>query len=588
MNWTEGNLSRHSRGRQRNELVTRQKQHFAKVRNGLLKGGIKQSPISISFFGTHHPRDLTHRDNSGDATYRQPSSPLLVAKRKRTRDLQGDSEHQSSIREKRKKLLDKADWVGLELQQPIDITFPGQLQTSTGSRWARVDRPRARGMQKRREPASTPRLEVNKDDHRDRPLTIQIGSQEINPSESGASQANVKRYSLAPQPLAKTSQGRLNPISSPEPGHARHQYVPSTSSQFSQIPQSISYRIAGDRSDAHPQVSTGLFVPEEPTHVVYSSSIIHEPIPSRKNKFRVLEWYPSSSEDQGSMQVEIERPLRPIALSQEADHERWKRFVPSSSDNLHSDVSTIPPNASLSTSSRTSFLPSHLQRRLPSYDVSSEPGLSLNSQWSEPSADYQKETPAAIHDGTNNLPIQEPSHHQNEVQTTDDNSAWMKFVFDGDSDELEAAAFAEAAQQAAMDILPSEMSAASVNQTETAASCGTDYRGSNKEMEDKSLLRETSSESHMATHSTIATESASSNVATAGSTSVAESESRFRFAQPRTFVGKLADIGVKVSLPANHGGKSRGRRKRRAADGRTDIRRLPDFDGDPIEEFEEA
>ncbi|KAI1140195.1 hypothetical protein F5Y05DRAFT_309330 [Hypoxylon sp. FL0543] len=567
MNWTEGNLSRHSRDRQRNELLTQQKQHFAKVRNGLLKGGPKQSPISISFLGTHHSRDLTPRDDAPGAIYRQSSSPLLVAKRKRTQDLQGDLDHQSSIREKRKKLLGKADWVGLELQQPIDITFPGQLRTSTGSRWARVGRPQIRGVQKRREPASTPNAEAMKDDYRSGPLRIQIGSRDINPSESTASQANIRRYSLAPRPLAKSSQGSSNPISSPESSQARRKYVPPISSQFSQIPQSIPYRIAEDQSDAHPKVSMGLLVPEEPAHVVYSSSIMHEPIPNRKNSFRVLEWSPSRSEDRGSMQVEIERPLRPVPPSQEADQQRWKGFVPSSSDNLQTDILPAHPNASLSTSSRDSLLPSHLQRKLPSYDVSSESGPSFNYPWSGPSSStrYQKVTPAAVYDNTINSPAEKPSHRHNEDQPMDDNSAWMKFVFDGDSDCVRRSC------------TPS-----------FTATCGTYLLSSDGNEADERLPPGHSSEGHIATSDAIFTELASSNVATAGSTGMAESEPRFRFAQPRTFVGKLADSGIKAPLPSHHGGKRRGRPKRRAADGRTDIRGLPDFDGDPIEEFEDA
>ncbi|KAI0137813.1 hypothetical protein F4776DRAFT_84326 [Hypoxylon sp. NC0597] len=585
MNWTEGNLSRHSRSRQRNELLTRQKQHFAKVRNGLLKGSVKQSPISISFFGSHQPRDLKHQDNSGSVPSRLPSSPLLVERRKRTRDSQSDPERQSSIQEKRRRLLDKTDWVGLELQQPIDITFPGQLQTSTGSRWAKVDHPRIHGLQKRREPANTPRLEVNKDDFHGRPLKIQIGRQNDNPSTAVASQTNVKRYSLAPQPLTRSSEGKSNSISSPEPSHARHRHISSKSNQFSQIPQDIPYKIAGVLSNVYSEGSTkSLQGPEEPAHIVYSSSILHEPIPSRKNHFRFLEWSPSRSEDGESMKVEIERPLRLVPLSQEADQERWRSFAPDSSDYLDVGVSNTPLITSLSSSSGTSFLPSHLQRRLPSYDVSSEPGLSINYQLSETSTDYWKEPQVVMHENDNHSPIQKSTHRQNEAQPVDDNSAWMKFVFDGDSDELEATAFAEAARQAAAEILPSDTSAVSINTT----TYGTDLLGSDRKGEDENMLAEISSESHMATRGTIATESAPSIVATAGSTSVAESESRFRFAQPRTFVGKFADSGVKEMFPSHNDGKRRGRPKKRAADGRTDIRRLPDFDGDPIEEFEDV
>ncbi|KAI1370778.1 hypothetical protein F4677DRAFT_343419 [Hypoxylon crocopeplum] len=585
MNWTEGNLARHSRGRQRNELLTRQKQHFAKVRNNLLRGGVKQSPISISFIGTQHSQASGRRDGSGGPSSRPQSSPLLVEKRKRSQDVRGDLEGQSSIREKRKRLLDKADWVGLDLQQPIDITFPGQLQASTGSRWSRVDRPRIHAVRKRREIADTPQLEATQV-HSPR-LKVQVGSQEIHPSMSTTSQPMTRRYSLAPRPLVTSSLTRSNPISSPEPSHARHLYVPSGSSQTSQIPEAEWYKRATERKDFHLKAPMKPPIPEEPSHVAYSSSVIHEPAPLRANDFLVLQWSPSGSEDRGSMQVEIERPVRPVPQSQEADQEIWKNWVVSSSDTWSIEVSATPQATASSISSKV--LPSHLQTRLPSYDVSSEPAMSINYQFSELSTNDQP-SETAIHQGNHQLSEQRSDHAIKQVQPADDNEAWMKFAFDGDSDEIEAKGFAEAAQQAAAELHPSDVSTSGVDMAETTATYGTDSLATDVREQNKDCPPETSSESHMATHGTVASESTSSNVATAGSTAVAESESRFRFAQPRTFVGKLADstaIARGPSLLSRPGKKGRGRQGKRIVDGRTDIRRLPDFDGDPIEEFGE-
>ncbi|KAI0134235.1 hypothetical protein BJ170DRAFT_609026 [Xylariales sp. AK1849] len=67
-----------------------------------------------------------------------------------------------------------------------------------------------------------------------------------------------------------------------------------------------------------------------------------------------------------------------------------------------------------------------------------------------------------------------------------------------------------------------------------------------------------------------------------------------RFAMPHTFVGKLAASGLMpntLPLPARVSGggtgtRGRGRSRKKIFDGRTDIRSLPDFDGDPIEESE--
>ncbi|CCF38990.1 hypothetical protein CH063_09938, partial [Colletotrichum higginsianum] len=66
----------------------------------------------------------------------------------------------------------------------------------------------------------------------------------------------------------------------------------------------------------------------------------------------------------------------------------------------------------------------------------------------------------------------------------------------------------------------------------------------------------------------------------------------FRFARPKTFVGRLAsssvhDAGPILPLSIHPESKKRGRPKRRsrkkAKDGRANIRGLPDHDGDPIE-----
>ncbi|KAI1204964.1 uncharacterized protein F4807DRAFT_465199 [Annulohypoxylon truncatum] len=583
MNWTEGNLSRHSRGRQRNELLTRQKQHFAKVRNGLFNGGVKKSPISISFLGPGNSRGSRHRDGSGGVQYRPLSSPLLVEKRKRAPDVSGDFKHQSSIREKRRRLLDQQDWVGLNLQQPIDITFPRQLQPLTGSRWARSGRSRPRAVQRRHESPSSPLQEA-----RGHPFKIQIGSQEINPSLSTVS----RRYSLAPQPLASSSQIRSNPISSPEPSHARHLYVaPTRSNKSPRITEDIMYE-TGEQYDTYPKGHVRPLEPEEPTYVVHSSSIIHEPVPRRRyNNFMVLDWSPASSgsEDWGSMRVEIERPARP-APSQEADQEFWKNLVPSSSDNLPIDAAATLHVTTSSSTSGTSVLPSNLQARLPSYDISSEPVASMSYQFPDSSTSSYDDIRIPIYEEDAAISSKNESNNKNaETQLEYDNDAWMKFVFGGDSEDLEARAFTEAAQQAAAELRPPDTHTFAVSFTENSAVCGVDSFGRGEK--DDSPHLSCSSESHMATQGTLDSEAVSSNLATAGSTTMTEQGSPFRFAQPRTFVGKLANSSTSTTHgpkpTSNYRGEKRGRHKRKATDGRTDIRQLPDFDGDPIEEFED-
>ncbi|KAI2770766.1 hypothetical protein F4815DRAFT_423724 [Daldinia loculata] len=587
MNWTEGNLSRHSRGRQRNELLTRQKQHFAKVRNNLLKSDVKRSPVSISFLGTQYSRDLKRRDDSSSAAYKPPSSPLLAEKRKRACSSLDNPDHQSSTREKRKRLLDKADWVGLNLQQPIDITFPGQLRAPTGSRWSKVERPRVRMIRKHREDSRTPRLGAAHDSHSPS-LKIQIGSQEILRSASKSSQSKTKRYSLIPQPIAGIPRRKSNLTSSPESSQTQRPYVVSRNGQLLQVPKGEGHRIAGEQQgSAYPEAIKKSLFPEEPTHVVYSSSIIHEPTPLRANYFTVLRWTPSGSDDQGSMQVEIDRPLRPIPLSQEGDEETWKNWVSTSSMIQPVSASANSPIAISSVSSRAGGLPSHLQRRLPSYEISSEVGISTNYPSHEPSIDDQ-EPQATNHGSHHQSPEEKPGHNKIETQPPDDNAVWMKFALSDNSDELEARVFAEAAYKAAAELCPSDTSTSFNDAAKTVATHGTNP--ASNENQDESISSGYSDESHVATNGTVASESVLSNIATVGSTSQMELEPRFRFAQPRTFVGKFANSNVTTTEGSHllsHSRRRRGRPKKRTADGRANIRRLSDFDGDPIEEFED-
>ncbi|KAI1658116.1 hypothetical protein F4813DRAFT_388897 [Daldinia decipiens] len=587
MNWTEGNLSRHSRGRQRNELLTRQKQHFAKVRNNLLKSDVKRSPVSISFLGTQYSRDLKRRDDSSSAAYKLPSSPLLAEKRKRARSSLDNPDHQTSTREKRKRLLERADWVGLNLQQPIDITFPGQLQASIGSRWSKVERSRVRMIRKHREDSHTSRPGGSPNSH-DPSLKIQIGSQQILSNTTISPQSKIKRYSLVPQPTTGLPRRKSNLTSSPEPSQTRRPYVVSRNSQLSQVPKDERHGIAGEhQGGAYPEAVKKSLFPEDPTHVVYSSSIIHEPTPLRANCFTVLRWTPPGSDDQGSMQVEIGRPLRPVTLSQGIDEEIWKNWVSTSSMIQPVSASANSPIAISSVSSRADGLPSHLQKRLPSYEISSEAGISTNYPSHEPSIDDQKPQ-ATIHGNHHQSPKRKSGHSKIKTQLPDDNAVWMKFALSDNSDELEARVFAEAAYQAAAELRPSDTSTSFNDIAGTIATYGTNPTSSGNQ--DESISSGYSDESHMATNGTVVSESVLSNIATVGSTSQVESEPRFRFAQPRTFVGKFANSNATTtegSYVLSHSKKRRGRPKKRAADGRANIRRLPDFDGDPIEEFED-
>lgn len=173
MNWTGGRLSRHSRAC--GSLNQRQKQHFAKVQNNLRDGTKKRSPLKVSIFDrieVHHPetqqssigskrhgilgrgesppverrngmlhytanRNTRERTPIRSEMKREiiPDDDILSATpqpwEKRKRELSVSlSEKESNLEEehhlmseKRRKLLLRGDWVGINIQRPLQMTF---------------------------------------------------------------------------------------------------------------------------------------------------------------------------------------------------------------------------------------------------------------------------------------------------------------------------------------------------------------------------------------------------------------------------------------------------------------------------------
>ena len=152
MNWTEGSLARHSRGRSAKETLLRQKQHFAKVRSGLSNSNAKISPSSISFLGrissphSSQHSSVGHGSGSGPATKRRKINPApadpdvsilgLASRRFKSSGLtQLARQEGQALDESRKRLLQKSDWVGIAIQKPLDLQFPVARITS-GHPWS--------------------------------------------------------------------------------------------------------------------------------------------------------------------------------------------------------------------------------------------------------------------------------------------------------------------------------------------------------------------------------------------------------------------------------------------------------------------
>lgn len=134
MNWTEGNLNRHSRARKGKETLLRQKEHFAKARAGILDANVKISPPSVSFLAipAQHPSSVRRDALKSTSSRKHQSDDRLMSSRYFSEDrpklpastrLQGQETEDEAMRQKRRKLLLKGDWVGTNVQKPIEMEF---------------------------------------------------------------------------------------------------------------------------------------------------------------------------------------------------------------------------------------------------------------------------------------------------------------------------------------------------------------------------------------------------------------------------------------------------------------------------------
>lgn len=145
MNWTEGNLNRHSRARKGKETLLRQKEHFAKARAGLLDANVKISPPSVSFLALPTQQASSFRRDALNSTSsrKHQSDDRLMSGRYFSEDrpklpapirLQGQETEDETMRQKRRKLLLKGDWVGTNVQKPIEMEFT-KPRVSSSNPW---------------------------------------------------------------------------------------------------------------------------------------------------------------------------------------------------------------------------------------------------------------------------------------------------------------------------------------------------------------------------------------------------------------------------------------------------------------------
>ncbi|KAK7908374.1 hypothetical protein PG985_015677 [Apiospora marii] len=715
MNWTEGNLARHSRGRTaKNEVLRRQKQHFAKARSRLLNGAPRRSPITISFLnspvarqpaehasfpehdGPFLPEDQDHFPSSRSSSsiergqqpindpveehhHRDPfvSQPEITrngssTKQPATRKAETPLERAS--REKRRKLLDKTDWAGLTMQQPLDLTFPGQMRV--GRIWSNTD-PADRGTTEKSRHVVRERS-VNREEsiryrnggRRLQPtgqrIKVQVGSQDTYIGD-GSSPLSMRRR------RAGSDRGNSTEISTviselSQRSSCRDDWVRQCRKSSS---RSVDEDLMERGSNSHRssrelrrtlEVASPSNSPTEPSaaHVAYASLALEVPAPKPGTKSQILPRSSSLSLYSVSLEVEVGEPTsRPDAMDI-AENERWKtladpsdlliplirsssllnspRLVPNISPGIsemmiQNDNPDIESTRSVHT--EVGDRPSHESRRALAANARASVG-----DGGTPAAQFLKSQTALL--GTSKP---KGPKVQNDM---DESMEWMKFVFDSDSDEFERCAMQEAARLAAREMRPSK-SPEETTSTEASTECfrSIPLRAESPEVSADAFMESSddvasttiTGASRMATHGsthfspstanqplktsisrnsiddttpdeypslesdTSAMHTVISDAETTKATMATSEDSeaskdnpqRYRFTAPQAFVGKHAHKEKlrRMQMPPPdipdiaRRNKRKGRRKKKASDGRMSIKELPNFDGDPIEDIED-
>ncbi|KAK8049223.1 hypothetical protein PG994_010953 [Apiospora phragmitis] len=715
MNWTEGNLARHSRGKTaKNEVLKLQKQHFVKARSRLMNGGTRQSPISISFLNSPiarqppiHVGSPEHGEPySSEDQHHSPSTrvgfkvnhgqqPLhdqfeehhhhdpFVAKPKVIRDepsanrtaRKAEATPGRASREKRRKLLDRADWAGLTMQQPLELTFPGQMRA--GRVWSNTDHTeqgtagKSRVFVRERPVNRAKPLRYKDGDKRLQPaiqrIKVQVGSQDTYIG-NGSSPPSTRRR---PAGSDRGNSTEISTVAS-ESSHGsscrddwvRHCRKSSSRSadEHRMEWRDNSHRSARElRRPLEVTSSSNNSSESNAARVAYASLTLAQPAPLRADDFQVLRWSPSVSLDSGSLEVEVGQPTsRPDAMDI-AENEKWKTLV-DSSDHL------IPLTRGSSLLNSPHVVPVLSPGISEMMVQSNEPGRVFTgsariqddgaSTSRKPHRAMAANAMASGCDGDTReaqlpksqavfLVTNKPrdSKVQNDI---DENMAWMKFVLDSDSDGFERYAMQEATRLAAREIRPSK-SPEEISSTEASFKYSQSIRRSVNSPEvsaDTSLASSdgvasatVTSASRNATHGSVYTSPSATNQhletsttcnsvdgttpddfpssdgnnsvnktvvsdvettkATMATSEASETskdtQQRHRFTAPQAFIGKHAQSDQSrymQMLPpkfpeTTKSNKRKGRRKKKALDGRTSIRELPNFDGDPIEDIEE-
>ncbi|KUI58502.1 hypothetical protein VP1G_05778 [Cytospora mali] len=646
MNWTEGTLNRHSRGRKGKETVLRQKEHFAKARSGLLNANIQNSPPSISFLahpplpaslvrhGPLKPTQPSPKEHNDTLEYSRYFSEVNAGPPNPAIFQQQQTGKEASC-QKRRKLLFKGDWVGTGVQKPIEMKFSGSRASPShawGARLAHHDSSRHKlrqllgvkhdkGRNKANQGGSTPIS--------NRKMKIRVGSRErtlggssnISRSHRGDGSSFYVDSENAESTVAQVGvQHPLIPTAQVEGNEAWRAFVADSDENKT----SIGFHAFENEQTAFESPRSDLPVimgNENPSDDGQAAPVPEDPSPD--------------------LPATDLQPAFEVTQAGDRQTQRCGQMMPESSD----EVSLLVVPSSTIPSSSPSTIPYHetlLQTVQPG-----EPVLKAVT-WPSQLTGHQGLEDSLCRKGT--------SHTVGKTQQgtpEEENDMWRNFVFGGSDGNLEQVR-EDARKETARNLRPSitssstydEASIPNMRSYEDSHQSSTTFPsepdlgvGQHNCAQGSQHFSANFSATGSASH--VATAGASSPVptsdfqcsettvqtdqATAGSSNAHllaqtdrmdglmnpmaikpsstktnsdkiekrdETDESFRFARPKLFMGKnLAPVDEEQQIAlstAQIRGRSQTRRRRtRTSDGRANIRKLPDYGSDPIEEFEE-
>ncbi|ROW00740.1 hypothetical protein VMCG_06467 [Cytospora schulzeri] len=664
MNWTEGTLNRHSRGRKGKETILRQKEHFAKARSGLLNANFQNSPPSISF--------LTHPAVTSSLVRHASLNPAQSSPKRRNDALESShyfsEDHGKSpdpatiqqqqagnqtLRQKRHKLLFKGDWVGTGAQKPIEMKFSGPRASPNhawGARLARHESSRHKLRQLLGVKHENGRSKAIHDDENTAESNVaQVGTQRpLLPSAEAEENEAWRDFVVDPYEVQSSTDF-------PTFRNAGLSFEGLVSPGVSQMDQTELLRCTNQEES--PTRVPLLGSNEVDDDMKDASSAHSQDILLQAGQFGIVGSH-DPSED-GQVVPAAEGP-GPQVLDKDTAH----GFEDSQTGGRKTQGSSTPISEG---SGEVSLLvvpsspsPSSNSSNIACYDILLQRLQKAQPEQSSPEDLTQRPQSAGHQELEEPLPTQGLTHTVQDIRKgtpEDDNDIWRKFVFGGSDENLEQA-HEEARKETARNLRPSiafsstgdEVSRPDTrsyddfHQNSTSFSTGPGLGVDRHDFAQDPLQHLATNFSTANSASHVATAGGSSPVLTSesqcseaaiqtdqatagsvGSSSMAQTDlidipvkpvitessstetdqsptmnqrqpekqsDSVRFARPKLFMGKkLGPVDERRQIALSTA-QIRGRthirgRPTRAGDGRANIRKLPNYGSDPIEEFEE-